>query len=56
VLRSDSFAVVQARHTRHRADSADYMRKLCLREGRTERDVLSADILFANILLSIATL
>jgi hypothetical protein len=44
--------VVQARHIDTEPDSAEYLRKLCLREGRTElRACYPADI--CNILLSI---
>jgi len=44
--------VVQARNIQAEADSAEYLRKLCLREGRTElRACYPSDI--CNILLSI---
>ena len=44
--------VVQARNIQAEADSAEYLRKLCLREGRTElRACYPADI--CNILLAI---
>ncbi len=44
--------VVQARNIPAETDSAEYLRKLCLREGRTElRACYPADI--CNILLSI---
>ena len=44
--------VVQSRNIQAEADSAEYLRKLCLREGRTElRACYPADI--CNILLSI---
>ncbi|HEY2842751.1 MAG TPA: AAA family ATPase [Bryobacteraceae bacterium] len=44
--------VVQSRNIQSEADSAEYLRKLCLREGRTElRACYPADI--CNILLSI---
>ena len=44
--------VVQGRHIETEPDSAEYLRKLCLREGRTElRACYPADI--CNILLSI---
>jgi hypothetical protein len=46
------FRVVQARNIESEPDSAEYFRKLCLREGRTElRACYPADI--CNILLSI---
>jgi hypothetical protein len=44
--------VVQSRNIQAEPDSAEYLRKLCLREGRTElRACYPADI--CNILLSI---
>jgi hypothetical protein len=44
--------VVQARNIQSEADSAEYLRKLCLREGRTElRACYPSDI--CNILLAI---
>jgi hypothetical protein len=44
--------VVQARNIQAETDSAEYLRKLCLREGRTElRACYPSDI--CNILLAI---